>query len=105
MSHELESRFHAILMIWLILSLANAAFAVSISAMTTEESAILDFLTATPDTCYGRREIARKAMSRSFFEENPHWVDVPLAALVAQGLVECNDGGQFQLYRPDILKR
>ena len=44
--------------------------------MTTEELAIMNFLRGTPDDFVARREIARKALKRTVFEENPHWADL-----------------------------
>ncbi len=63
---------------------------------------VLQFLQCTPETAYARREIARKAIRRQEFEENPHWVDVPLAALVAKGLVERNETGLFKFKKAEI---
>ncbi len=68
--------------------------------MTQEEYAIVLFLQSTPETFYARKEIARKAVHRRVYEENPHWIDVPLAALVARGAVEQNDNGQYRWQRP-----
>lgn len=65
--------------------------------MTSEEQAIVHFLEGAPDAFVARREIARRAVKRRVFEETPHWVDAPLAALVAQGVVEQNDNGQYRL--------
>jgi hypothetical protein len=44
-----------------------------------------------------RREIARKAINRAAFEENPHWADAPLASLLAQNLIEQDDSGHFRI--------
>lgn len=66
--------------------------------MTEEEFCILSFLQGSPETAYSRKEIARKAVRRSVYEENQHWIDVPLNSLVAKGAVELDNG----LYR---LKR
>jgi hypothetical protein len=65
--------------------------------MSYEETAIINFLKGSPDDYVARREIARKALKRTIFEENPHWADAPLAALVDQGLVEQNDSGQYRI--------
>ncbi len=67
--------------------------------MTQEEYAIVMFLQGAPETFYTRKEIARKAVHRRVYEENPHWVDVPLAALVARGTVEQNDNAQYRWNR------
>ena len=67
--------------------------------MKDDEIMVLNFLAMYPETPFARREIARKAGRRSLFEENPNWVDAPLAALVSHGLVEVNDSGQYQFKR------
>jgi hypothetical protein len=65
--------------------------------MTYEESAIVNFLKGSPESFVGRREIARKAMKRTFFEEDPHWVDAPLASLLGQGLIEQDDSASYRI--------
>jgi len=65
--------------------------------MTHEETAIMNFLKGSPESYLARREIARKALKRTVFEENPHWADAPLAGLVDQGLVEQNDSGHYKI--------
>jgi hypothetical protein len=65
--------------------------------MTYEETAIMNFLKGNPDGYVARREIARKALKRAIFEENPHWADASLTALADQGLVEQNDSGHYRI--------
>ena len=65
--------------------------------MTYEEFAIMNFLKGSPDSYVARREIARKALKRTVFEENPHWADAPLASLVDQRLVEQNESGHYKI--------
>jgi|PlaIllAssembly_1097288.scaffolds.fasta_scaffold1849699_2 DNA-binding IclR family transcriptional regulator len=65
--------------------------------MTYDEMAVLNFLRGTPTEFLARREIARKALKRTVFEDNPHWADAPLAALVEQGLVEQDDSGHYRI--------
>jgi hypothetical protein len=65
--------------------------------MTYEELAILNFLKGSPESYIARREIARKALKRVVFEEDPHWADAPLASLVDQDLVEQNDSGHYKI--------
>ena len=65
--------------------------------MTYEESQILEFLRGTPTEFVARREIARKAMSRQEFDENPHWADAPLVSLVAQEWLEQNENGHYRI--------
>jgi hypothetical protein len=65
--------------------------------MTYEETAIMDLLQGAPDAFMARREIARRALKRSAFEENPHWADAPLSSLVGQGVLEQNDSGHYRI--------
>ena len=65
--------------------------------MTYEEIAIVNFLKGSGDSYVARREIARKALKRTLFEENPHWADAPLAGLVDQGVVGQDDSGHYKL--------
>jgi len=69
--------------------------------MTYEEMAIMTFLRGGPEAYFARREIARKALKRSVFEEDPHWADAPLVSLVDQDLVEQNESGQYRIKRLD----
>ncbi len=71
--------------------------------MTQEESLVLNFLQVRPEEVFSRGEIARRAAKRKMFEENPHWVDVPLASLVARNLVKVDQNGDYQLNKPDVL--
>jgi len=59
--------------------------------------AIVSFLKGSPDSFVARREIARKALKRQAFEENPHWADAPLSGLMDQGLLEQDDSGHFRI--------
>lgn len=65
--------------------------------MTYEEFAIINFLGANPESYMARREIARKALKRSVFEENPHWADAPLTSLVDRGQVEQDESGHYRI--------
>jgi hypothetical protein len=67
------------------------------AAMTERETLILLFLRGSPEEYFGRKEIARKAVKRREFEEDPHWVDAPLASLLVQGMVEQNHSGQYRI--------
>ena len=67
--------------------------------MTYEELAIVNFLKGSPEDFVSRREIARKALKRTFFEEDPHWADAPLASLVNQSVVEQDESGHYRLKR------
>ncbi len=68
--------------------------------MTEEESAILEFLRASPEVYFARREIARKAMSRRIFEEDNNWANVPLANLVDRKEVEQDQTGCYRYKSP-----
>ena len=70
--------------------------------MKDDELLILNFLSECPETAFARREIARKACHRSMYEENPNWVDAPLAALVGRNLILVNESGQYQFNRPKL---
>jgi hypothetical protein len=65
--------------------------------MTCEESAIVIFLQGFPSAFVARKEIARKAVKRKTFEEDPHWADGALASLLNQGIIEQNDSAQYRL--------
>ena len=69
--------------------------------MTYEEMAILTFLRGSPNVYYARREIARKALKRQLFEENPHWADAPLVSLVDKDMVEQNESGQYRFKKQE----
>ena len=65
--------------------------------MSREEYAVWLFLNENPESAFSRREIARRAVKRVVFEENPHWVDEALNALVARNVVEVTEDGHYQI--------
>ena len=65
--------------------------------MTYEEMAIMTLLRGNPNAYVSRREVARKALKRQVFEEDPHWADAPLVSLVDQGLIEQNESGHYRI--------
>ncbi len=69
--------------------------------MNYEETAILNFLKGFDDNYVARREIARKALKRAVYEDNPHWADAPLAALADQHLVEQDESGHFRIRKQE----
>jgi hypothetical protein len=73
--------------------------------MTDEEQKIIAFLKGSPDSFFARREIARKAVKRNVFEENPRWVEAPLTSLVEREIVEMNDGGHYRLNTGNKFRR
>lgn len=70
--------------------------------LSHEEQTIMDLLSGSPETYFARREVARRAVKRTVFEENAHWADAPLASLIAQGVVEVNESGLVR-YKKDNL--
>ncbi len=67
--------------------------------MTEAEFNVLNYLKGTPGASCTRKEIARRAVKRTEFEENPHWADAPLNALVARGIVEVDEQGLYRISR------
>ena len=72
--------------------------------MTQEESLVMSFLQERPESAFSRGEIARKAVKRAVYEADRHWVDVPLASLVAQQLVQVDNSGKYQIHKTEELK-
>ena len=62
----------------------------------------MNFLKGSPESYVARREIARKALKRTIFEENPHWADAPLGSLVDQGVVEQNESGHYRIKKYEV---
>lgn len=71
--------------------------------MSHEEDSIISLLKGSPHTGFARREIARRAVKRSVYEQNPRWVDEPLAALVARGVVVIDQDGLYHLKFEGVL--
>lgn len=67
--------------------------------VSREEYAVWLFLSENPESAFSRREIARRAVKRTVFEENPYWADEALNALVARGVVEVDEQGHYRLKR------
>lgn len=67
--------------------------------MTEAEYNIVNFLRASPESYYARKEIARRAVRRQEYEENPHWADAALAGLLLQGVIEQNQSGLYRLQK------
>jgi hypothetical protein len=65
--------------------------------MTDIEREIVEYLKQNREAFFNRKEISRRARSRSDFEENPHWAAAPLASLVAQGILVQNDSGLYRI--------
>jgi hypothetical protein len=73
--------------------------------MTDEEQRIVDFLRGSPDAYFARKEIARKAVKRSEYDENPRWAEAPLSSLLDKKIIEMNDGGHFRLHTGEAYRR
>jgi hypothetical protein len=74
-----------------------------INDMTQEESLVLSFLQERPESAFSRGEIARRAAKRKVYEADPHWVDVPLASLVARRMVEVDINGDYLFGKASLL--
>ena len=72
--------------------------------MTDAEQTIVTYLSSSPESFFARKEIARRAVRRQVFEENPHWADAALSSLVSQGLIEQNNQGQYRMAKDELLK-
>jgi hypothetical protein len=70
--------------------------------MSHDEHLILQFMRANPDCLFSRKEISRKAVKRTVFEENPRWAETPLTSLLGQGLIETDDSGYYRLKKKAI---
>ena len=71
--------------------------------MTEAELIILNFLQSSPETFFARKEIARRAVRRQEYEENPHWADAALAGLLLKSVIEQNDSGLYRLKKGEVL--
>ncbi len=63
--------------------------------MTYEETLVLQFLEESPESFFSRREIARKAVKRREFEENPQWAVSAIATLLEREEIEENIAGSI----------
>jgi hypothetical protein len=66
-------------------------------AMNDEQVIIINYLKTSPDAWFGKKEIARRAVKRRTFDDNPRWADEPIAELVSQKVIEENKDGQVRL--------
>jgi len=69
--------------------------------MNDEQVLIINFMKCSPGVWFGKKEIARRAVKRKAFEENPRWSEEPLAELIAQHVVEENKDGQVRFGKSD----
>lgn len=65
--------------------------------MTSEEDSIWLFLSESSESAFSRREIARRAVKRAVFEDNPRWGDDALNSLVARNVIEITDDGHYRI--------
>ncbi len=73
--------------------------------MSDEENIVLTYLQSNPSSAFARREIARRAVKRIIYEQNPRWVDAPLASLVGRQLVVIDEGGNYRLKGTGVLDK
>ena len=73
--------------------------------MSDEENIVLGYLQSNPSSAFARREIARRAVKRIIYEQNPRWVDAPLASLVGRQLVIIDEGGNYRLKGTSVLDK
>ena len=71
--------------------------------MNEAEFTILNFLQSSPETYFARKEIARRAVKRQMYEENQHWADAALAALLLKGMIQQNESGLYRLKKDEEL--
>jgi len=64
---------------------------------------VLAFLQGSPESFFGRREIARKAVRRQVFEQNPHWADAPITSLLAKGMIEQSNNSLYRIKKDELL--
>ena len=72
--------------------------------MSTDETAILDYLKQFPHTYLSVSEIARRAGNRKRFVAEPDWPRIHLRRLELARYVESNPFGQFKYVRPNARK-
>jgi hypothetical protein len=65
--------------------------------MTDEQVQIMNFMQTSPETWFARKEIARRAVRRSVYDENNHWADAALAELLVLGVLERSDSGLYRI--------
>lgn len=63
---------------------------------------VLQYLQGSPETYFARKEIARRAVRRQIFEDNPHWADAAIAALVLRGEIEQNQSGLYRIKQREM---
>ena len=70
--------------------------------MTEAEMTVLMFLQASPESYFARKEIARRAVRRQIYEDNPHWADAAIAGLLLQGAIEKNESGSCRIRKREL---
>lgn len=71
--------------------------------MTDAEMIVLGFLQTNAETYFARKEIARRAVRRQQYEDNPRWADAAIAALLLRGTIEQNESGLCRLKKSEVL--
>ena len=69
--------------------------------MNDEQVLVINFLKGSPGAWFGKKEIARRAVKRRVFDDNPRWADEPIAELVSQKVIEENKDGQVRFRKED----
>ena len=70
--------------------------------MTEAENTVFLFLQTSPEAYFARKEIARRAVRRQIFEDNPHWADAAIAALLLRGAIEQNESGLYRIKKNEV---
>jgi Mn-dependent DtxR family transcriptional regulator len=65
----------------------------------------MDYLQGAPDSYHARKEIARRAVRRSEFEQNPRWADAALNGLIDRKLIETDGSGGCRLTSKDKYRK
>ncbi len=73
--------------------------------MTDEQVLVVNFLQSSPETWFAKKEIARRAVRRKIFEENPHWADHAVSELLGVGVIEQNNTGQYRMKKDQVLEK
>jgi hypothetical protein len=71
--------------------------------VTREEYTVWLFLSENPEAAFARREIARRAVKRTVFEQDPHWADEALSALVARNQVVVDEDGHYRIRGSSVI--
>lgn len=65
--------------------------------MTDEQTLVLNFLKCSPESWFSKKEIARRAVKRKVFEENPNWATQPISDLLVTSVIEEDKNGLVRM--------